>query len=678
MSKQQTKQRIEKLKKVINYHRYLYHVLDKQEISDAALDSLKHELYKLEQQFPEFITSDSPSQRVAGKPLKGFKKISHKIPMLSMEDVFSEKELLDWENYLKRLAPHHFLQKSGGGFDFFAELKIDGFAVTLIYKNNIFTCGATRGSGTIGEDVTQNLKTIESIPLRLKNGERLRSDLNRSTIEVRGEVYMDRKDFEKINQEREKKGEALYANPRNLAAGSIRQLDPKLAAERPLKFLAYDMVTNLGQKKHSETHHLLSDLGFKTNPGKSCKNLSEVMNYYQEISKTRNSLPFQIDGIVVCVNAYALFQKFGAVGKSPRAVRAFKFSPEQATTVIKDIKIQIGRTGALTPVAVLEPVEVGGVTISRATLHNEDEIKRLKVRINDTIIIERAGDVIPSIVKVLPELRPINTKEFHFPKICPACGREVKKQKDQVVWRCLNPKCFARQKEYFSHFISKPAFDIEGLGPKVIIQIMEQGLISDPADLFKLEIGDILPLDRFAEKSAQNLISAIQKRKEIELTRFIYALGIRNIGEQTSQDLAEHFQKLENIKNASLEKLETISDIGPISAKAIYDWFHQPKNLQFLAKLEEAGVKVSEKAKSEKEERKIYVLTGGLDTMTRAEAKEKIRKLHGKISESVSKQTDYLVVGREPGVVKLTKAKKLGIKIINEKEFYVLLSYKKS
>ncbi|MCK4473931.1 NAD-dependent DNA ligase LigA, partial [Candidatus Parcubacteria bacterium] len=454
----------------------------------------------------------------------------------------------------------------------------------------------------------------------------------------------------------------------------------KLARARPLKFLAYDMITDLKQKRHSETHQLLSALGFKTNPGKSCKNLSEVINYWQEISKKRNSLPFQIDGIVVCVNDNSLFQKFGVAGKSPRAVRALKFSPEQAVTIIKDIKIQVGRTGALTPVAVLEPIEAGGVTISRATLHNEDEIKRLKARINDTVIIERAGDVIPSVVKVLLELRPANTKEFHFPKICPACGKEVKRRKGQVVWRCLNPKCFARQKEYFSHFISKPAFDIDGLGAKIIIHLMEQGLISDPADLFQLKQGDLMLLERFAEKSAQNLISAIQKRKEIELSRFIYALGIRNVGEQTSQDLAEHFQTLENIKQAGLQDLETISDIGPISAESIYNWFHQNKNLQFLAKMEKAGITITNHLASVKPgftrlKDKTFVLTGSLETLTRAEAKEKIRKLRGKISESVSKQTDYLVVGRESGNVKLTKAKELGIKIINEKEFNVYLSY---
>ena len=669
MSKRQTHQRIKKLKKVINYHRFLYHVLDKQEISDAALDSLKHELYKLEQQEPEFITPDSPSQRIAGKPLKGFKKIEHKIPMLSMEDVFSSEELKEWEDYLKRLVPHT------GGFDFFAELKIDGFAVTLIYKNGIFVCGATRGSGAIGEDVTQNLKTIESIPLKLRK-------TLADEIEIRGEVYMNRKDFEKINKERKKKREPLYANPRNLAAGSIRQLDPKLAASRPLKFLAYDIVTNLGQKQHSQKHQLLSVLGFKTDKGRVCKNLFQVINYWQEIAKKRNFLPFQIDGIVVCVNDNSLFQKLGTAGKSPRAIRAFKFSPEQATTIIQDIRIQIGRTGALTPVAVLKPVEVGGVTISRATLHNEDEIKRLKVRLGDTVIIERAGDVIPSVVKVLPELRSGRTKEFHFPKNCPACGGEVKRQKGEVVWRCPNPKCFARQKEYFSHFISKPAFDIDGLGPKIINQLMEQSLISDPADLFQLKEGDLILLERFAEKSAKNLISAIQKRKEIELARFIYALGIRNVGEETSQDLAQHFQILENIKNAGLQDLETISDIGPISAKSIYNWFEQDKNLQFLAKMEKAGVIITNnlslalvKPGFTRLKNKTFVLTGGLETITRTEAKEKIRKLGGKISESVSKQTDYLVVGKEPGVVKLTKAKELGIKIISEKEFNVFLSY---
>ncbi len=517
MKREGAKKRIEQLKKVINYHRYLYHVLNRQEISDVALDSLKHELYKLEQRFPNLITSDSPTQRVGGRPLEGFKKVRHKIPMLSIEDIFSEKELGDWQNYLTRLIP-------SGKFEHFAELKIDGFAVTLVYKNNVLEYGATRGTGALGEDVTQNLKTIESIPLKIdihsplkqkvkfpkEIRERLIKTINQGVIEIRGEVYMEKHDFLELNKQILKKGGKTFANPRNLAAGSIRQLDPKLASSRPLKFSAYDIVTDFGQKTHSQEHKVLSILGFKTDPGRECKDLTEVMDYYAKIVKKREKFPFQIDGVVVSVDSNQLFEKLAVVGKSPRGVRALKFPPKQATTIVKDIKLQIGRTGALTPVAVLKPVEIDGVMISRATLHNEDEIRKLGVRIGDTVIVKRAGDVIPAVSEVLSDLRTGREKRFKMPRVCPSCGTNLVKPEKEVVWRCLNSRCFARKKKYFYYFISKGAFDIVGLGPKIVDRLFDEGLISDPADLFDLKEGDISPLERFAEKSAQNLILAIQ------------------------------------------------------------------------------------------------------------------------------------------------------------------------
>jgi len=705
MTKQQAKQRIEKLKKVINHHRYLYHVLNKQEISDAALDSLKHELYKLEQKYPEFITPDSPTQRVAGKPLEGFKKVEHKTSMLSIEDIFSEEELRDWEDYLKKIAPHHFSQKSGEGVEYFAELKIDGFAISLVYENGIFHYGSTRGTGKIGEDVTQNLKTIESIPLKLEiHGEVPSKEIERNLkreidpvrnrisngVEIRGEVYMNVKDFERLNKELEKRGEKTFANPRNLAAGSIRQLDPKLAASRPLKFLAYDIVTDLGQKKHSQEHQILLALGFKTDEGRECKSLQDTVEFWKEVGEKREKLPFQIDGVVINVNDNEIFQKLGVVGKSPRGVRAFKFSPKQATTIIEAISLQVGRTGAITPVAVLKPVEVGGVKISRATLHNEDEIKRLGVKIGDTVIIGRAGDVIPDVIQVLPELRTGKEKEFRFPKSCPVCGTKLIKPAREVVWRCPNPKCRARKREYFYHFISGGAFDIIGLGPKIVDRLLDTGLISDPADLFTLKMGDLISLESlprrkpkaflrgFAEKSAQNLISAIQSKKKITLSKFIYALGIRNVGEETSQDLAENFCSFEKLKNASLEELQKIMDIGPVVAKSIYDFFQEKRNLKFIEKLKKVGVKIQYPTPHQilvgglKLKGLTFVLTGSLETMTREEAKEKIRILGGEISESVSKKTDFVIVGKEPGS-KLEKAKKLGVKIINEREFLDLI-----
>ncbi len=682
MSKGQVKQRIEKLKKLISHHRYLYHVLDRQEISSSALDSLKHELYKLEQKYPEFVTPDSPTQRVAGKPLKGFRKVRHKVPMLSIEDIFNQEELRDWENYLRRLKPEHY------PFEYFAELKIDGFGISLIYEKGRLKVGSTRGTGTIGEDVTQNLKTIESIPLRLELHRKLPSKeieektkrlIKESEIEIRGEVYMDVKDFQRLNEKLKKEGKRTYSNPRNLAAGSIRQLDPRLAASRPLKFLAYDIVTDLGQKKHSQEHEILPALGFRTNKSKICRNLDEVIDFWKKIEKERDQYPFEIDGVVVMVNDNFLLEQLGVAGKSPRGMRALKFSPKQATTILKDVKFQVGRTGAVTPVAILEPVEVSGVKITRATLHNEDEIKRLGVKIGDTVIVGRAGDVIPEVVRVLPELRNGKEKKICFPQRCPVCGTKLVRPEGEAIWRCPNLDCPARKREYFYHFVS--AFDILGIGPKIIDRFLDEGLIFDPADLFLLKEEDVSHLERFAEKSAQNLISAIQSKKEISLPRFIWALGIRNVGEQTAIDLSERFGSLEKLKEASLEELQEVPDIGPVAAGSIKNFFREKRNLKLIEKLKKVGVKIKqekgispgkEKKKGQSLKGKIFVLTGGLETMSRNQAKEKIREAGGRVSESVSKKTDFVVVGENPGS-KYEKAKRLGVKIIKEKEFLKLL-----
>jgi len=698
MTKEEAKKRIEKLKKVINHHRYLYHVLNKQEISDAALDSLKHELFKLEEMYPEFITPDSPTQRVAGKPLEGFKKVSHPLPMLSMEDVFSEKELRDWEDYLNRLAPHHFSQKSGEGVEYFAELKIDGFAITLIYENGIFLAGATRGDGKIGEDVTQNLKTIESIPLSLEIRRKLPENeeiaknlqklIEKGKIEIRGEVYMEKKAFEKFNEEQRKRSLAPFANPRNLAAGSIRQLNPKLAASRPLKFLAYDIVTDFGQEKHSQEHRILTALGFKTDPGRECQSLQETVEFWREVAKKRETLPFLIDGIVINIDDNSLFKKLGVVGKSPRGSRAFKFAPQQATTVIEDIKLQVGRTGAVTPVAHLKPVQVGGVTITRATLHNEDEIKRLGVKIGDTVIVGRAGDVIPDVVKVLPDLRTGKEREFHFPKNCPVCEAKLKRPESEVVWRCPNPNCGARKRESLYHFTSKKAFDIEGLGPKIIDQLFDENLISSAPDLFELKEGDLIPLERFAEKKTQNIIEAIQNSEKIPLVRFIYALGIRHVGEETAINLANYLSSvsedgdkmkfhrlgsIEKLKKTTKEELEKIPDIGPEVSESIYDFFQEKRNQKLIDDLIRAGVKIlTPERVGKKLTGRTFVLTGTLETITREEAKEKIRLLGGEISETVSKKTNYIIVGKKPGS-KYERAKELGVKTINEKEFLHLI-----
>lgn len=689
MTKQQAKKRIEKLKKVISHHRYLYHVLDKQEISDAALDSLKKELFDLEKEFPELITSDSPTQRVSGKPLEKFKKVKHPKPMLSFNDAFSEKDMEDWVSRIsKLLTPLEVNEIEGkhrknipltgltkkekkqtlslhqGGF--YCELKIDGLAIELIYENEILKTGSTRGDGIIGEDITQNLKTIEAIPLKLEI-RNLKLEIP-SQLVVRGEVFIPKKEFEKFK--------TTYANPRNLAAGSVRQLDPKITASRHLDSFVYDLITVFDKvNTHEEKHEILKKLGLKINTyNKYCKDLSEVFKLHKDIQRIREKIPYEIDGLVVIVNSNKIFEKLGIIGKAPRGAIAFKFPGRQATTIIEDIKVQIGRTGALTPVAYLKPVQVGGVMISRATLHNEDEIKRLGVKIKDTVIVARAGDVIPDIIKVLTDLRTGREKEFRMPEQCPVCGSKVKRPKGKALTRCFNPNCFAQRKEYFYHFVSKLAFDIEGLGPKIIDQLLEENLVSDPADLFGLKEGDLLPLERFAEKSAENLIRAIQSKKEITLPKFIFALGIRNVGEETALDLAKQFGILEKLQKAKLEELENIQDIGPIVAKSIYDWLRQKKNIEFLEKLKrvvriknyELGIK------NKKLKDKTFVLTGELKSMTRDEAKQRIRQLGGDISESVSKQTDYVIVGLEPGS-KYDRAKKLGVKIINEKEFLNLI-----
>jgi len=555
--------------------------------------------------------------------------------------------------------------------DFYCEPKLDGLAIELVYKNGVLKVGSSRGDGLIGEDVTQNLKTIEAIPLKLN----LDNFQSPPQIVARGEVIITKKEFEKINQEQIKKDLPLFANPRNLAAGSIRQLDPKATRQRHLDSTCYELVTELGQKTHEDKHQILAALGFKTNNkySKYCKNLDEVFDFHKNTQGLREKFPYEIDGITVTINDIGIFKRLGVVGKAPRGAIAYKFPLKQATTIVEAIHVQIGRTGAVTPVAYLKPVDIGGVKISRATLHNEDEIKKLGVKIGDTVIVGRAGDVIPDIIKVLPELRTGREKEFRFPKKCPACQTKLIKSEGEAVWRCPNLKCFARRKEYFYYFVE--SFDIIGLGPKIIDRLIDEGLISDPADLFKLEEGDILPLERFAEKSAKNLIEAIQSKKKILLSRFIYVLGIRNVGEETAQGLAEYFGSIEKMKDASLEELQKITDIGPIVAKLIYNFFREERNLDFLEKLKKAGVQViteERKTQSKKLGGKNFVLTGSLKTITRAQAKEKIRLLGGETSESVSKKTDYVIRGKAPGA-KLEKAEKLGIRVIGEKEFLEMI-----
>src|SRR3989344_3316596 len=581
LTRSQTEKRIEKLQKVINHHRYLYHVLDRPEISDEALDSLKKELFDLEQNYPELITPDSPTQRVGGKPLKEFNKFKHHEPMISFNDAFDESDMRDWEGRFERLSAGS--RKNG----YYCELKIDGLAIELVYERGVLKVGSTRGDGIIGEDVTQNLKTVEAIPLRILDSEEVLKNLKKEKIErfavgikkalldtliVRGEVFITRKDFERINRE-QKKGEfKVYANPRNLAAGSVRQLDPSVTRSRKLDSYAYALKTDVGQITHEEEHIILKTLGFKINPHNELrKDLGAVQEFRDYWEKHREKLNYEIDGIVVAVNDNKTFHKLGVVGKAPRGAIAYKFSPKESQTIVEDIIVQVGRTGVLTPVAVLKPVNIGGVMVSRATLHNLDEIKRLDVRIGDTVIVSRAGDVIPDVRQVLKELCSGKEKEFHMPKKCPVCDSQVEQISGQVAYRCTNKDCPAVKRKVIYHFVSRKAFNVEGIGPQIIDQLMEAGLVRDAADLFSLKKEDLLNLERFAEKSAQNTVDAIQAKKKVALDKFIYSLGIEHVGEETAVALARKFKNLDSIKNVSLENLENVPDVGPIVAKSIYE-----------------------------------------------------------------------------------------------------------
>jgi DNA ligase (NAD+) len=685
MKKEEAKARIEKLKKEINKFRYAYHVLDRSEISDSALDSLKKELFDLETDFPEFVTPDSPTQRVAGKPLKEFTKVRHTERMTSLNDAFSEEDMRAWllrlENYLGRPVGE---RTASGADPFYCELKIDGLAIELEYEDGVFVRGSTRGDGIIGEDVTQNLRTVEAIPLRLAENKLV--SLPKHLI-VRGEVFLTKKEFAKINKEQERTGGKLYANPRNVAAGSIRQLDPAVTASRRLDSFQYDIVTDLGQKTHEEEHQMLAAFGFKINPNnKPAKNFAEAFAFrdYWADPAHRDKLDYEVDGTVIFVNDNALFARAGIIGKAPRAGIAYKFSPREATTVVEDIKVQVGRTGALTPVAVMRPVNVGGVTITHASLHNADEIERLGLKIGDTVIVQRAGDVIPQITAVLADLRTGRERSFHMPTRCPVDDSPV--VRDGAIARCSSRQCAAQHRETLYHFVSRAAFNIEGLGPKIIDKFLDEGLISDAADIFELQQGDIAALERFGEKSAENIVNEVAQKKRVTLARFLYALGILHIGEETAVALARHltFPHAEGLvaikdiaktfEKLSVEELQEIPDVGPKVAQSIYDWFHERRSVELLARLASAGVEVAAAPRRVVGtlEGKSFVITGSLESMSREEAKEKIRALGGDPSESVSKKTSYVVVGAEPGS-KYEKAKKLGVAILNEKEFLTLL-----
>jgi DNA ligase (NAD+) len=667
MNKTQAKERIEKLKKEIDHHRYLYHVLDQQEISEAALDSLKHELYVLEQEYPEFITPDSPTQRIGGKPLDKFKKVVHLVRQWSFNDAFDEEEIKDFDARIRKVLEDQG-EKLAKPLDYTAELKIDGLHVVLRYEKGLLVSGATRGDGRVGEDVTQNLRTIESIPLKLSRP---------VSIIVEGEVFMSKDVFTELNRAREKKGEPLFANPRNAAAGAIRQLDSNVVKERRLGCFIYDLSRAddiATPSSQAEELELLDELGFRVNKNwKRLERIEEVFLFHDYWYKHKEKENYWIDGVVLKLNRRAWQQQVGYTGKAPRWAIAYKFPAEQVTTIVEDIKVQIGRTGALTPVAHLRPVVVAGSKVSRATLHNQDEIERLDVRIGDTVVIQKAGDIIPEVVSVMKGLRTGKEKTYSIPKKCPFCGGEVVRHEGEVAYYCPNKNCLAMELRQLSHAVSKKAFDIDGLGPNKVKQLVEEGLVSDLADIFELKKGDLELLDRFGEKSAENLQSAINESKTITLSRFVFALGIRHVGEEMAITLSKHYPTLEKIESATREELEAVEDIGPVVAESIFEYFHGRESLALLRKLQEAGISIKrDEAASSKLQGLSFVLTGSLEKYSREEAKEHIRKAGGDMVSAVSKNTNYLIAGEKPGS-KLEKAQSLGVKVLSEAEFLKLL-----
>jgi DNA ligase (NAD+) len=664
-------ERAAKLRDLINEYRYNYHVLDKSIMSEAAADSLKHELSQLEAENPELITPDSPTQRVAGAPLPGFKQIRHSSRMLSLNDVFNEAEVDAWVARVEKLAPANWDHK------FFMDVKMDGLACALVYVDGVLEQAVTRGDGFIGEDVTANVRTIDSVPLRLRTSKGFEKFLKGRT-EVRGEIVMYKSAFEKLNQERAKAGLPTFANPRNLAAGTIRQLDPKLVVGRPLEFHSYDLLRDNAADvpTNAYAYEALREIGLRANRVASISdNTQGIMKFAGTWEEKRRQLPFNTDGLVVKINDRHVFAVLGIVGKAPRAAIAFKYPAEQATTKVKDIFISIGRTGSATPVAMLEPVVVAGSTVQMATLHNESEVLKKDIRVGDTVIVQKAGDIIPEVVEPLVKLRTGEEKPFKMPTHCPECNTKLVKLKAaDAVWRCPNEACPSRSWKRIEHFASKAALDIEGLGEKNVIALLGAGLVKDPADIYKLTKDDVLKLDRFADISAGKLVNAIRAKKQPELPRFIYGLGIRHIGTQTAIDLATHFHNLDKLASATIDELSEVEGIGEVVAEAVAEWFSEPANQKLLDKFKKLGVEPEEAEQIEGPlSGQNFVVTGTLDSMSREAAGERIRALGGTFQSSVGKETDYLVVGANVGASKLAKAEKLGTKQLDEAEFLKLI-----
>jgi DNA ligase (NAD+) len=665
------KKEIEELREKLRYHEYRYHVLDDPEISDAAYDKLLAKLKALEGAHPELVTPDSPTARVGAPPRAGFQTFRHSRPMLSLDNAFSFDALRDFDRRVREGIGR-------GEIEYIAEHKFDGLSVSLIYEEGVLMRGVTRGDGTTGEDVTPNVRTIRSIPLRIADETFKKVKMPRS-FEVRGEVIMTRKSFEAMNRQQEQNGGKVFANARNAAAGAVRTLDSSVTAQRNLDFFAYYLLRDgkAALPKHSESLEALKTLRFRASDDwKLCDGIEEVIRYCNSWDAKREKLPYEIDGVVVKVNSLALQNELGFTSKSPRWAIAFKYPARQETTVVKDIQVNVGRTGVLTPWTLLEPVQIGGVTVSRSTLHNMDEVERLGVQIGDTVLVERAGEVIPHVLKVVKEGK--DRRPFRMPKNCPECGSKIHRVEGEVAYRCLNSACPAKRRESLLHYAGRHAMNIDGLGEKIVDQLVEKNMVKDLADLYSLKLDEVAELERMAEKSAQNLLDEIEASKKNSLSRLIYALGILFVGERTGQLLAEHFSSLDELAAASQEQLEEVPEVGPKVANSIVQFFSEPANLQLVKKLEKAGVRpkvVKREVKSDKLAGQAFVFTGGLEHRSREDAGELVKQHGGKVAGSVSKKTDYVVVGSDPGS-KYDKAKELGVPILSEAEFEKLIGLK--
>jgi DNA ligase (NAD+) len=662
--------RLAELKKLLNQYSYEYHVLDDPSVSDAVYDGLMRELKDIEALDPSLVTPDSPTQRIGNVPLDKFTKVTHSRPMISLNDVFDREEVEAWVKRMDKLLP-------GAQHEFFCDIKMDGLACALIYEDGVLVQAVTRGDGRVGEDVTMNIRTIPNVPLRLRESSKSELFLKGRT-EIRGEVIMLKKDFEALNKKREAEGMPLFKNPRNLAAGTIRQLDPQLVADRPLRFRAYDLIRDNSAEVPTNmfAYETLSDLGLNRNKEASVfVELDNVMQFVNEWDEKRHALPFNTDGLVVKLNDREQYEKLGVVGKNPRGAIAYKYAAEQATTVVKDIVISIGRTGAATPVAVFDPVNVAGTTVQHASLHNADEIARKDVRVGDTVVIFKAGDIIPQVESVVTELRPKNSEAFNYEKALAEQYPELEfdRPEGEAVYRVRGATSTLLLKQALEHFASKGALDIDTLGEKNVVALVDAGLVQDLADIYTISKEDLLKLDRFADISAQKLVDAIKAAKEPPLERFVYGLGIRHVGVQTAIDLVNHFGSLHDIQHATIDQLEAVDGVGVVVAESVAAWFADEDNVAMLRKFDDLGVRPHFERKTGKFEGMAFVVTGALESMGRDDAAEKIRDLGGTFQTSVAKDTTYLVAGGKVGASKLKKAEAYGTKVIDEAAFLRLL-----